>query len=127
MAANKTPIAYMAVSTMAASKTPIADLAVSMMDFVRFKNQLQENEVRLSWTRRETEVLPSVPFCRTTAFHYENSDYQVARMYFDSTTGPILIIDCNSKAQDRGILKTKEGYFVYVVFKAKIKYYKSNQ
>jgi len=126
MAANKTPIADMAVSMMAANKTPIADMAVSMMDYILFKNQLRENKVCLSWTQEEIELLPSVPFCRTTAFNYENSDYQVARMYFDSTTGPILIIDCNSKAQDRGTLKTKEGYFVYVVFEAEIKYYKSN-
>ena len=126
MAASKTPIADKAVSMMAASKTPIADLAVSMMDYIRFKNQLRENEVRVNWTQEEIELLPPIPFCRTTAFHYKNSDYQVARMYFDSTTGPILIIDCSSKAQDRGILKTKEGYFVYVVFEAEIKYYKSN-
>jgi hypothetical protein len=52
---------------------------------------------------------------------------KAAQLYFDSTTGPILIIDCASKAQDRGILKTEEGYFVYVVFGGEIKYYKSNQ
>ncbi len=112
---------------MAANKTPIANMAILTVDYLMFECQLQEYKVCVNWTQEEIELLPPIPICRTTAFNYENSYYQAARMYFDSTIGPILMIDCSSKAQDRGTLKTNEGYFVYVVFEKEIKYYKSNQ
>ncbi len=97
------------------------------MDFLLFPHQLQTFNVCVKWTPGQIDTLPPIPICRTTAFDYGNTAYQAAQLYFDSTTGPILIIDCASKAQDRGILKTEEGYFVYVVFGEEIKYYKSNQ